>query len=79
MRCSKCASQSTTSNSRSRSYGRKGLQYARPAREGERQHDHSTECITQEWECTDGHRWVVKYYRACWCGWMYQEPEIREY
>jgi len=36
-------------------------------------HSHDRNVTGREYNCTNGHNWITKTSKACWCGWR-QEP-----
>ncbi len=32
-------------------------------------HDHDSNITTQEYTCSNGHKWATETHGSCWCGW----------
>jgi hypothetical protein len=37
-------------------------------------HDHNTNTVQGDCSCKNGHRWSIRLFNSCWCGWT-QSPQ----
>jgi hypothetical protein len=41
-------------------------------------HVHDMNTKARLFECSAGHRWIIRWKMACWCGWGANEPPVGE-
>lgn len=44
-----------------------------------REHIHDHNRITSKYECSNGHRFKIKSYEECWCGWKSGKDEFFQF